>query len=179
MYLTKFNQSECFKTSSHVNTNQVDSLFTKIADSPPISPEGSESPLQFQQSIMDLFEFPSKWMKCIMLPEGYSIIYNKYSSACIMHLSCMTDELQLRKWMGNSLRQMSPFSTVLTDKLQLDLNKVSNFMLSNWYLIQFRQPPTCCIMMLTHNLICWVLASSPGNGQQFLLSGLIIEIQLC
>ena len=58
MYLTKFNQSECFKTSSHVNTNQVDSLFTKIADSPPISPEGSESPLQFQQSIMDLFEFP-------------------------------------------------------------------------------------------------------------------------
>lgn len=73
-----------------------------------------------------------KWTECIMLPEGYSIIYNKYSSECIMHLSCMTDELQFQKWMGNSLRQMSPFSAVLSDKLQLDLNKVSNFMLSNW-----------------------------------------------
>lgn len=49
-----------------------------------------------------------------------------------MHLSGMTDELQLQKWMGNSLRQMSPFRAVLSDKLQLDLNKVSNFMLSNW-----------------------------------------------
>lgn len=72
----------------------------------------------------------------------------------------MTDELPLRKWTGNSLRQMSLFSTVLTDKLQLDLNKVSSFMLSNWYLIQFRQPQTLYITMLTPNLIGWVLASS-------------------
>ena len=65
------------------------------------------------------------------------------------------------------------------EKEELDLNRVSNFMLSNWYLIQFRQPPMLCIRMLMPNLIVWVPASSPGDGQQFLLSGLIIEIPLC
>lgn len=102
-----------------------------------------------------------KWMKCIMLPEGYSIFYNKYSSACIVNLSCMTDELQLRKWMGSSLRQMSPSSAILTDKLQLDLNKVSDFMLSNWCLIQLRQPaPALYIRVLIPNLLHRVLAGS-------------------
>lgn len=133
MDLPKCNQSECFQTSFPVDANQMDCLSSRkgwILHRFP-SEERSKSPLVtlavYHGSVW--IPFSSEWS--VLCCQGYSIIDNKYSSACIVHLSCMTDELQLQKWMENPRRQMSPFSAGLTDKLHLDLNKVSNFMLSD------------------------------------------------
>ena len=135
-YQTKFNESWHCKTSLN---RGVIKIFPEQRWQ--LHQGGGERPVHYTSSLSQIcLASLFMWVKCIILPGGLSIIHNKYSSACIMHLSCMTDELQLWKWMGDSPRQMSPFSTVPTDKLQLDLNKVSNFMLPNWSHIQSSQP---------------------------------------
>lgn len=50
--------------------------------------------LKSDSLVYNLFIFIVKY---IILPKGHFIIYNKYSSTCIMHLSCMNDEIRVQE----------------------------------------------------------------------------------